>query len=165
MASAAVFEALIVPHRSLSRRGLYLLIGLVSGLSSLITLFFWWLGAWPVIGFNGAEVGFALLLLNWHAGSAARSSELLLLGQAGLRVVRTGPRGKRDERVLPVGWLRVVVEERPGRVPALLLVAHGVREEVARALGEEEKRDLAAALAGALHRMRHPVFENPHLNA
>ena len=38
------------------------------------------------------------------------------------------------------------------------------REEVARALGEEEKRELAAALAEALHRLRHPVFENPHLD-
>ncbi|MGH7086239.1 MAG: hypothetical protein ACREFN_14745, partial [Acetobacteraceae bacterium] len=50
-----------------------------------------------------------------------------------------------------------------GRVPGLFLMAHGVNEEVARSLGEEEKRDLATALAAAFERMRHPVFNNPQL--
>ncbi len=64
-----------------------------------------------------------------------------------LRIVRTDRAGRRQERVLPVGWLNVVLEEPPGRVPTLLLVAHGVREEIAATLGEAEKRDLWAALA------------------
>ncbi len=158
----SVFEAVIVPHRSLSRRGLYGVIGLVSALSALVSLFCWRLGAWPVVGFNGAEVGFALLALNWHAASAARTSEVLLLSEAGLRVVRAGAGGP-EERLLPVGWLRVVLEERRGRVPGLLVLAQGARLEVAQALGEEEKRSLAAALAGAIERLRHPVFDNPQL--
>ena len=32
-----------------------------------------------------------------------------------------------------------------------------------RALGEAEKRDLAACLTRALHRARNPVFDNPQL--
>ena len=162
--ATSVFEAVIVPHRSLSRRGLYGVIGAVTALSALISFFCWRLGAWPVVGFNGAEIGFALLALNWHAGSASRASEVLLLSEAGLRVTRAGAGGRREEVLLPVGWLRVVLEERRGRVPALLLMAHGVREEVARTLGEEKKRDLAAALAAAFDRMRHPRFDNPQLS-
>jgi len=158
-----VFEAVIVPHRSLSRRGLYWVIGSVAALSSIITFVCWRLGAWPVMGFNGAEVGFALLLLRWHAENAARATEVLLLSESGLVVRRAGRGGRQAEKVLPMQWLRVVLEERRGRVPALLLVAHGVSEEVAAALGEDEKRDLAAALSAALHRMRHPVFDNPQL--
>ena len=46
---------------------------------------------------------------------------------------------------------------------SLLLVAHGVREEVAATLGEEEKRDLWAALRAALHQLRNPSFDNPQL--
>jgi hypothetical protein len=38
-----------------------------------------------------------------------------------------------------------------------------MREQVATALGEREKRDLAAALRAALHRYRNPVFDNPQL--
>ena len=112
--AASVFEAVIVPHRSLSRRGLYGVIGAVSALSALISFFCWRLGAWPVVGFNGAEVGFAVLALNWHATSAARASEVLLLSAAGLKVVRSDRRGRREEKLLPVGWLTVVLEERPG---------------------------------------------------
>jgi DNA-directed RNA polymerase subunit L len=35
--------------------------------------------------------------------------------------------------------------------------------EVAAALGEAEKRDLANALTEALYRVKHPVFDNPQL--
>ena len=48
-------------------------------------------------------------------------------------------------------------------MPRLLLATRGVQEEVGRALGEEEKRDLARALRAALHRSRNPVFDNPQL--
>ena len=44
-----------------------------------------------------------------------------------------------------------------------MLSRHGVSEEIGRALGEAEKRDLAASLARALHRARNPVFDNPQL--
>ena len=89
----------------------------------------------------------------------------MLLSEDALRIVRTDRRGRRQERVLPVGWLNAVLEEPPGRVPRLLLVAHGVREEIATALGEAEKRDLWAALRDALHRLRSPRFDNPQLRA
>ena len=48
-------------------------------------------------------------------------------------------------------------------MPRLLLVARGVREEIATTLGEAEKRDLWAALRDALHRLRNPTFDNPQL--
>lgn len=158
-----VFEAMIVPHRSLSRRGRRWVVGVVCAFSLMVTLVCWWIGAWPVIAFNGAEIGFAVLALNWHAERAARATELLLLSESGLRVVRTNLRGEREEKLLPAAWLHVHLEERRGRVPALLLLGHGAREEVAHALGEEEKRSLAGALADALHRLQHPVFDNPQL--
>lgn len=160
--SKALFEAVIVPHRSLTRRGFYWLILVVSALSALITFFCLRLGAWPVVGFNGVEVALAFLLLHWHSETAKRESEVLLLSESGLSIRRSN-RGRREEKMLPVQWLKVVLEERRGRVPALILAAHGVHEEIARSLGEEEKRDLAEALAAAFDRMRHPKFDNPQL--
>jgi hypothetical protein len=44
-----------------------------------------------------------------------------------------------------------------------MLSRYGMSEEIARALGEAEKRDLAACLTRALHRTRNPVFDNPQL--
>jgi uncharacterized membrane protein len=157
-----LFEAVIVPHRSLSRRGLQALLAAIGAVCAANLIVFGLLRAWPVCGFAGLELVLAAVLLRLHA-LGARASEVLLLTGDALRVIRTDPKGQREEKVLSPAWLQLQVEERPGRVPALWLAARGVREEVGRFLGEAEKRDLARALAEALHRWRHPRFENPQL--
>ncbi len=159
---ALLFEAVIVPHRSLSPRGLAILLGVISTLCGLTALRFWLIGAWPVIGFSVVEVGLALWLIQLNA-RRARSSELVLLHENALQIVRIDTGGRRQERWLNSAWLNVVVEEAPGRVPRLVLAARNVREEIAAALGEAEKRDLAAALGVALHRTRNPTFDNSQL--
>jgi uncharacterized membrane protein len=157
-----LFEAVIVPHRSLSPRGLAILLGVITGLCGLTALRFWLIGAWPVIGFSVVEVGLACWLIQTNARSA-RSSELVLLRENTLQIVRIDPRGRRQERSLDPAWLNVLVEEAPGRVPRLVLTARNVREEIAVSLGETEKRDLAAVLGAALHHRRNPTFENSQL--
>ena len=162
-AEATLFEALIVPHRSLSQRGLRRLIALICGLCALTAFRFWLIGAWPVIAFSAVEVGLAVLLLQVNA-SRARASEMILLTDRTLRVVRTTAAGRREERELPPAWLNVALEETPGRAPRLILVAPGVREEIGATLGETERRDLARALSEALNGARNPRFNNSQLN-
>ncbi|MBN8926014.1 MAG: hypothetical protein BGO51_10755 [Rhodospirillales bacterium 69-11] len=156
------FEALIVPHRSLSRRGTRILALAVAGFSAIIALRFWLLGAWPVALISGPEVGLALFLLHLNV-RRARASELVLLQADGVRITRTSPSGRRQERRLPAAWLSVELDEAGGGVPRLLLRTRGRVEEIGAALGETEKRDLAAAFTEALHRLRNPVFDNPQL--
>jgi len=141
---------------------LWLLAAVIGGLCCITTGMAVWQGAWPVGGFAAIELGVVALLLRLHARSA-REAELVLLTDAGLRIVRTDAKGGRRELELPPHWLRVRLEERPGRVPLLTLSARGVSEEVGRCLGEPEKRELAAALDAALHRWRNPRFDNPQL--
>ena len=156
------FEAVIVPHRSLGRGGLRVLGGALLLLSGGVAIGLWIAGAWPVIGFTGVEAALAVWLLRRHA-LGARCVEMLLLTGGELRVVRIGAKGARSERLLPTDWLRACLDDRPGRTPALVLRARGEELEVAAALGEQEKRDLAAALQEALTRQRHPVFDNEQL--
>lgn len=157
-----LFEAVIVPHRSLSRRGLRLLLAAIALICCVNAAVFIRIGAWPVGGFTGVELVLAAVLLRLNA-SAARASEMLLLTPAELRIVRTDPKGRRQECVLSPAWLTVQFEERPGRVSGLWLATRGMREEIARSLGEDAKRDLAHALTDALHRWRNPRFDNPQL--
>ena len=157
-----LFEAMIVPHRSLSRRGLRLLLAGIGVICAANLIVFSLLRAWPVCGFAGGELVLAAFLLRLNA-LGARASELLLLTPEALRVVRIDRKGRREERVLPPAWLNVQVEERPGSVPTLWVGSRGVREELGHFLGEAEKRDLARALAEALHRWRNPRFDNPQL--
>lgn len=156
------FEAVIVPHRSLSPRALWALTGAVAALCCVTTGLAAWNGAWPVGAFAAIEFFLVAFLFRLNV-RAAREAELVLLTDSGLRIVRTDAKGARREVELPPHWLRVRLLERPGQVPLLTLAARGVSEEVGRCLGEGEKRELAAALDAALHRWRNPRFDNPQL--
>jgi len=160
--AAPLFEALIVPHRSLTRRGVFWVVASVGAVSLAVGARFWMLGAWPVLPFGVAETGFVWLMFSLNARHA-RASECLILTEGTLRIVSTDASGRRREMSLPSGWLSVSLQERDGRVPRMALRGGGVDVEVANALGEAAKRDLAASLAAALHRARNPVFDNPQL--
>ena len=157
-----MFEALIVPHRSLTPLGLRWVVGSVAGLATVVSVRFWLMGAWPVLPFSVAEVGLVLLMLRLNMRQA-RARELILLSGSELRIIRTDPAGRRRETVMPADWLSVSLEEREGRVPRLSLNRSGRAEEIAQVLGEAEKRDLAECLSRALHKARNPVFDNPQL--
>ena len=157
------FEAVITPHRSLGPIGLQRLIILLFLLSSCLSTGLLLIGAWPVVGFNGVEMGLALYLLrrNWNE---RHSTERLILSDGGMIVRRTCSRGVVSERRLNSMWLRALLEERPGRAPALLLIERTRQMEVGKDLGETERRSLFNALRQALHRQRNPVFRNPQLD-
>lgn len=158
----ALFQAVITPYRSLSRVGLRWLIGGIALLSGGVALRFWFLGAWPVILFSGAEVALVAVMLHLN-NRAARAVELVTLHHDQVRIVRTDPSGRRHERVLSSAWLSVLLEELSGRAPRLWLCQRGEREEIGAVLGESEKRDLAAAMRDALEELRNPRFDNPQL--
>jgi uncharacterized membrane protein len=157
-----LFEAVVVPHRSLSARGLRILIGAIVALTALVVVRFWLIGAWPIAPFAVLEVGLAAFLLRLNA-RRARESELILLTETDLTIIRTDIRGGRQTQRLSPDWLNVVLRDRPGRTPALLLAARGEETEIGTSLGEAEKRSLAEALRGALDRRRHPRFDNVQL--
>ena len=160
-ADDTVFEAMITPHRSLSARAGRRVVFALCAAAGLSAAVFLLLGAWPVTGFCGAEIALASTLLLLHARSA-RASELVLLSERSLRVVRTDPHGRQAVCELPASWLAVRLEERQGT--ARLLVSHRDRQvELGRVLGDAEKRDLASALRAALDRQRNPVFANSQL--
>ncbi len=162
MSEGLLFHAEIIPHRSLSPRALRALLRVICALCGTTALMFVWLGAWPVGGFTGLELLLAAFLFRLNA-RGVRGVEIITLSAAGLLVQRTDPSGARRELRLPPSWLRLELEERPGRAPALILSERARRIEVARDLGEEEKRDLAASLAQALDNLRNPRWDNPQL--
>ena len=162
MSGEVLFQATIVPRRSLSRRGAWAVVGLFALAGIGGALRFALMGLWPVLAFMALEAVLAAILV-WMHVRAGRAAEMLILEPNYLCVLRHDARGRRSERRLPTAWLNPRLEEEPGRVPRLVLTAHGVREEVGAVLGEAEKRDLAAALARALRRMREPRFDNPQL--
>ena len=151
----SLFLAEVTPHRSLSARGLRLIIGFVCAVSLCTTTLFWHLGAWPIAGFNGAEILLALFLLRAHHKSA-REREVLLLSEAGFKVQRFDSRGGASELVLPAGWLNVILTERPGRVPGLYLAARGQQIEVACRFGRAGKTRSSRGAGGRVAPVQAP---------
>lgn len=162
-AKPVLFEATTTPPASLSARALRILaLGVVAG-SAVVGGVCAWLGAWPILGFTGAEAALVLALLGLHRRWSRRMTESLRLADGRITIRRTDWRGRREEVVLSAYWTRLVLEERPGRVSVLLLRHRGVAVEVGNLLGEDQKRDLAEALAEALRAYRAPIFDNPQL--
>lgn len=158
-----LFEAVCTPPSTLSGRGMLLVAGLF-GLGSLVTGGIFLLrGAWPVLGFSGAEALLVWALLALYRRRARRMLELVVLTEDGLVIRRRDARGRPQEVRLDPYWSRLRLEPRHGRVSALRLHQRGLAVEIGAMLGEEEKRDLAAALDEALRRYREPVFDNPQL--
>lgn len=156
------FQAAVRPHRSLSCKGVAIVICCMLLGSLAITSLMVSLGAWPVIGFNGADIALAIFLI-WLNIRAARAVEIISLNDDSLEICRTDASGRQEHLSFAPYWLNIVLQERNGTVPKLLLASGGASTEIARQLGEAQKRDLAAALARALHRWRNPRFDNPQL--
>jgi len=161
-AETPFFQAIVRPHRSLSRKGVVIVICCMLLGSLTITSVMVSLSAWPVIGFNGADIALAIFLI-WLNMRSARAVEIISLHNDSLEISRTDFRGRQEHVSLAPYWLNIVLQERNGTVPKLLLERGGASTEIARQLGEAQKRDLAAALTRALHRWRNPHFDNPQL--
>lgn len=150
MSGEARFEAIITPPRSFTRGGFLVVAALLGGGAVLSGGLFLAMGAWPVLGFLGAEIALALALILAHARWSGRESEVIVLDGGVLRVTRTDRRGRREMRELPAYWARV---ERPAGGGAAV-VLHGERIGFGRHLTREECDDLAGALEAALRRGR-----------
>jgi uncharacterized membrane protein len=98
-----IFEAVLQPHRSLSARGIGIVLGFLGTVSLGVTTLFWWLGAWPIAGFNGGEMLIAAALLRAHARSR-RAREVLLLTDGGMRVLNFDENGGKSVRAACPAW-------------------------------------------------------------
>ncbi len=158
-----IFEAVVTPHRSLGERGVrYVGLAILFSCTANATVS-WLLGAWPVAIFAAGELGLASYL--FRRGARVQVEERLVLTEARLTIERRDRAGRMVRLDLPTAWLRVALEDRPARVPALMLRGRFRPVEVGGSLGECEKRSLAEALGEALHALRHPSFDNPQLRA
>jgi uncharacterized membrane protein len=153
-AEATLFSAIITPHRSLSGKGFLAVMALVGGLSFIGGMFFFLLGAWPVVGFLGLDV----LLVYWAFRAnyrAAAAFEEVTVTPSELRLRRVSHRGEVAEWTLNPVWTQLDREksEEFGLLK-LFLVSRGRRLAVAGFLSPKERESFAAALSAALGEAR-----------
>ena len=105
-AEPTLFSALLMPHRSLSRKGFAVLMAVISGVSFAAGMVFLLMGAWPVLGFFGLDV----LAIYWAFRvnfRAASANEEICVTASELRVRRINHRGDTKEWVFNPLWVRL----------------------------------------------------------
>jgi uncharacterized membrane protein len=145
-----LFSAIITPHRSLSSTGFLLLMALIGAVSFAGGMFFYLLGAWPVVGFLGLDV--LLVYIAFRANyRAAAAFEEVTVTPSQLRVRRVTHRGRVTEWTLNPVWTQIDRETHEDfGLLRLFLVSRGRRFSVAGFLSPKEKESFAKALAAAL---------------
>jgi uncharacterized membrane protein len=152
-APRVLFDAVLVPHRSLGPGGFWLLMALISGLSFVSGVFFVLRGAWPVSGYFGLDV--LLVYLAFKASyRSARLYETVKLTDQALIVERVGPKGQRHTWRFQPYWLRIEMDDPPEHNSQLRLTSHGRSLAIGSFLAPEERHELAEALRGALRQVR-----------
>jgi uncharacterized membrane protein len=147
------FERVLLPHRSLPPHGFNILMLVLAGISVLVGTVFVSMGAWPVVGFFGLDVGLVYLAFRLSYRSA-RQRETLRLAEEELSVERVGIRGDRRLWRFQPFWVRVVFEEHQDESNRLVLTSHGKALPIGTFLPPPMRRELAATLRDALRRWR-----------
>jgi uncharacterized membrane protein len=139
----------ILPHRSLSRAGLWLFLTAQGVAAVGFALLAAWGGNVFAPGFALLELGVvaACLIRVWQASAAG---EIVVLSATRLEIFPLGTTGQAVQ--FHPYWARLSLQ--PGRWRSapnrLLLRSHGREVEIGAFLNEEERRDLAQRLSGLL---------------
>lgn len=163
MTSAAdhpIYRVRISPHRSLTRGQARQIIVVVGMFSTVASVPFFVMGAWPVVGFLGLDV-LGLALAFAFSFKAARAYEDIEITSLELSVAKVSARGSRREWRFNPLWVRLVRRDHEDfGLTRLAFAARGRELEIAKALGPEERAKVAGDLSWALSQARRgPVFE------
>lgn len=147
------FDAILTPHRSLSRKGFVIVMSVVAAVNFFAGMLFLAEGAWPVFGFCGLEV--ALVYWAFRANyRAGRAHETVQLSDDELRVRRVDRRGRARGWSFQPYWVRLDLRRNPDESTGLYLVSHGRSLELAHMLSPAERLDFARALHAALGHLK-----------
>jgi uncharacterized membrane protein len=151
---APLFDVRLNPHRSLGPSGFRKLMMASFAGGVLVSLPFYLMGAWPVVGFMGLDV-LALFLAFRANFRAARAYEELRLTPLELLFARVSKRGARREWRFNPSWVRFErIEHEEFGTQRLALVSRGRSLEVGAFLGPDQKAELATEFSRALAQAR-----------
>ncbi len=151
-AGEALFDAILYPNRSLPNAGFLAVMAIVIGANILFGIYFFSIGAWPVIGFCGLDVFLVWLAfrLSYRQG---RLRERVIIREGDMRVSRVLPSGHETRWRLQPHWARVVIERPDDHEARVRVVSKGRTLVLGAFLSPEERvtfgRSLAAAVARA----------------
>ena len=151
----AVFymDAVITPHRSLSRKGFIALIAAMTAINCITAMVFVVMGAAPVPVFLGLDL-LAVVIAFYASYRAAERSERVQVTAEQVKVTREWKGGEQTLWVSPTAFTGVVLEGEAEDQDDLKLRLSGKEMAVARFLSPAERADFAKALDRAIWRAK-----------
>jgi uncharacterized membrane protein len=151
---APLFEDTLTPHRSLGRRGFRALMLATCCATTALSVPFYLLGAWPIIGFFGIDV-LAIYVAFRMNFRAARACEHFYLTYFELKFARVSAKGARREWRFTPAWVRLErVDDEEYGPQRLTLHSRGRSWQIARGVGPDRKAEFAGAFTRALAEAR-----------
>ena len=164
MAPPLYMDAVIKPSRSLSRRGLRVLLGAVVAANLMIAVFLLVVGAPLALPFLGLDVAAIWLALNASFRAAERQERVRVTAEA-ITVSREDEKGARVVWTSATAFTGVDLDQ-PGEHEARVrLRIHRRRLTVARALSPPERVEFADALRRAIRDARAERYPLPGAGA
>src|ERR1700761_1808518 len=146
-------DAVLTPTRSLSRTGLYVLLGVLALFNTLVAILFFIMGAKPIPIFMGFD--FLAVLLAFHLSyRQARRRERVQVSADEVRVVHEVGAQKRTVWRSPTAFTRVEVQSRGEPEVSVALLLSRKRMVVAGQVSPQERTDFADALEAAIKSAR-----------
>jgi uncharacterized membrane protein len=151
--SGEMYEAILYPNRSLPAGGFLAVMAVVIGANLTMGVWFYALGAWPVIGFCGLDVFLVWLAfrLSYRQG---RLHERVRITEGSMWVARVLPSGHETRWKLLPHWTRVDIDRPIEHESQVRLTSKGQTLVLGSFLSPEERGAFADALAKALARFR-----------
>lgn len=155
VAEVEPFHAVLFPHRSLSRRGFFILMAVVGGAMGFAALRTLAIGAWPVALFALADI-----VLVWGAFKlsyrSGRQFEEVTVTPAEVLIRKVSPAGRIHEHRFQTAWARLSLVHRDEDVVNLSIGAHGKSIVLGAFLNPADRTSFAKALGEALTRIGRP---------
>ncbi len=153
------FDAVLRPHRSLSRPGFIALMAAIGTASTLGAAPFLVAGAWPVLAFMSLNM--VLVFAAFHVNyRGARAFETLHLDAKDLIVRKVDADGSSQAWRLEPHWLRIEMDDPASHENLLVLSSGRQRLIVGAFLTPDERLEVAEALGAAIVK-RHSVLTTP----
>jgi uncharacterized membrane protein len=151
--AGAAFDAVLYPNRSLPNAGFLAVMAVVIGANFVFGVYFYAIGAWPVIGFCGLDVFLVWLAfrLSYRQG---RLRERVRIEHGDMRVSRVLPSGHESRWRIEPFWARVVIDDPERHEARVRVVSKGRSLVLGSFLSPDERMEFGRALRSALARVR-----------
>jgi len=151
--SSSHFSAILSPHRSLTPKGFTIMMSVMTLVCLSIGMWFFLIGAWPVLGFMGLDI--VILYLAFKANYRdGRIYETVELTNDHLSITHHPLRGEHSSWQFNPYWVKLKLRERRGKCCIVEASSHGKKLVFAHFLSDDEKRDFTSRLNRALARLR-----------